>query len=76
MLMVHYLLLRKSDAIILIIPIQCIKKVLIATSTELLLWGVCTKMQEKQPAMSFTHCNAHKLELAVLDSLKSDTNLE
>ena len=37
---------------------------------------VCTKMQEKQPAMSFTHCIAHKLELAVLDSTKSDTNLE
>ena len=38
--------------------------------------GVHTKMQEKQPAMSFTHCIAHKLELAVLDSIKSDTNLE
>lgn len=38
--------------------------------------GVRTKMQEKQPAVSFTHCIAHKLELAVLDSVKSDTNLE
>ena len=26
--------------------------------------GVHTKMQEKQPAMPFTHCIAHKLELA------------
>ena len=38
--------------------------------------GVHTKMQEKLPTMSFTHCIAHKLELAVLDSIKSDTNLE
>ena len=38
--------------------------------------GVHTKMQEKQPALPFTHCIAHKLELAVPDSVKSDTNLE
>ena len=39
--------------------------------------GLCTKMlQEKQPAMSFIHCIAHKLEIAVLDSVKSNTNLE
>lgn len=35
--------------------------------------GVRTKMQEKHPAMSFTHCIAHKLELAVLDRVKSAT---
>lgn len=40
------------------------------------LSGVRTKMQEKQPGMVFTHCIAHNLELAVLDSIKSDTNLE
>ena len=38
--------------------------------------GARTKMQEKQPAMTFPHCTAHKLELAVLDTVKSDTNLE
>ena len=38
--------------------------------------GVYTKMQEKQPAISFTHCIAHTLELAVLNNVKSDTNLE
>ena len=38
--------------------------------------GVHTKMQENQPAMSFTHCIAHKLELALLDSVKFDKNLE
>ena len=38
--------------------------------------GVHTKMQEKNSVMSFTHCIAHKLELAVLDSVKSDKNLE
>ena len=38
--------------------------------------GARTKKQTKQPGMSFTHCIAHKLELAVLDSVKSDTNLE
>ena len=38
--------------------------------------GVRTKMQKKQPAMAFTHCIAHKLELAVLDSIKCDENLE
>ena len=37
---------------------------------------VRTKMQVKQPIMSFTHCIAHKLELVVLDGIKSDTNLE
>ena len=38
--------------------------------------GVCIKVQEKQPAMAFTHCIALKLELAVLDSVKFDTNFE
>ena len=38
--------------------------------------GARTKKQTKQPGMPFTHCIAHKLELALLDSVKSDTNLE
>ena len=37
--------------------------------------GARTKKQTKQPGMPFTHCIAHKLELALLDSVKSDTNL-
>ena len=54
---------------------------LIATSTKPLLCLVVKelyvlKCQKKQPAMLFTHCIAHKLELGILDSIKSETNLE
>lgn len=33
-------------------------------------------MQERKLAIYFTHCIAHKVALAVLESVKSDTNLE
>ena len=40
------------------------------------LSGVWTKMQQKQPGMVFTNCIGHNLELAILDSIKSDTSLK
>ena len=38
--------------------------------------GVQTRMKEVQPGMVYTHCTAHRLELAVLDSIKFDDYLE
>ena len=37
--------------------------------------GVQARIKEKQPAV-YTHCMAHKLELAVLDSIKCDNCLK
>ena len=38
--------------------------------------GVQTRLREKQPGIVYTHCVAHRLELATLDSLKFDSYLE
>ena len=38
--------------------------------------GVSAKMQRKQPGITFTHCIARKLGLAVFESIKSETYLE
>ena len=38
--------------------------------------GVRTRMVEKQPGLVFTHCVAHRLELAVVDAIKSEEYLQ
>ncbi|CAB3986303.1 Hypothetical predicted protein [Paramuricea clavata] len=38
--------------------------------------GVRARMAEKQPGLVFTHCVAHRLELAVLDAIKSEEYLQ
>ena len=37
--------------------------------------SVQARLKEKQPGMIYTHCTAHRLELAMLDSIKSDQYL-
>ena len=37
--------------------------------------AVPARLKEKQPGMVYTHCTAHRLELAMLDSIKSDQYL-
>ena len=38
--------------------------------------GVQARIKQKQPAVVYTHCIAHRLELAVLDSIKCDNCLK
>ena len=38
--------------------------------------GIQTRLREKQPGIVYTHCFAHRLELATLDSLKFDNYLQ
>ena len=38
--------------------------------------GVQTRLRVRQPGMVYTHCTAHRLELAMLDSIKFDKYLQ
>ena len=40
------------------------------------LSGVHSRIKQKQSAVVYTHCIAHRLELAVLDSIKYDNYLK
>ena len=38
--------------------------------------GVQPRIKQKQPAVVYTHCIVHRLEVAVLDSIKRDNCLK